>query len=139
MSVLNSTQIIKAKIGSTAEFVCYFKILSNYESNASDSKIWLKENSGVISINNQIKLNKKKYSVTNFNFENKNSSYTLTIKNVQVQDNGKYICQHFDFSIMKYFYLSVLGKSSFIYHKNSLVLYNISLNLQIFLKISFSN
>jgi hypothetical protein len=103
------TTIVKSKQGSSTRLECNFEELiekTELNSNSFDHKIlWLRENRGVIAINNQIKSNTSKYLI----YLTKYSS-NLIINNLDPDDDGKYICQHFDFSMIKPFTLVVLGE-----------------------------
>lgn len=93
----------RARLGNNVQFVCDFLNVNETIKNI----IWIKENSGVITINGEIKLNKNKYA-TSFEQHGNKSVHTLTISNLDLNDQSKYICQQFDLSIVQYFDLIVL-------------------------------
>jgi glutathione synthase/RimK-type ligase-like ATP-grasp enzyme len=114
---------IKAKRGSQITLTCEFQNLIDskkdenaliYHSDGDEAAfgykiLWVKENLGVISINEEIKLNKDKYTAAQ-SVSDSGINFSLTIYNLEIEDDGKYICQHFEFSIVKQFSLTVLGK-----------------------------
>ncbi len=80
----------KAKFGTKTKLQCNFEYLfDKNDSNSFDYKIlWLRESKGVIAINNEIKSNNAKYSI----YLTKYSS-SLIINDLDIDDDGKYICQ----------------------------------------------
>ena len=105
--------LIKVRLGSSIKLECNFNsnsFVQSNELNADDNSVykmlWLKENKGVIAINNEVKHNRDKYSIESTS----SNTLNLIIKNVRVEDNGKYICQHFDFPNLKQFLIVVLGR-----------------------------
>ena len=54
-------------------------------------------------------MNKNKYFTTHHLFKNATKvQHILIIKNLEITDQGKYICQHYDLAIVNYFNLIVL-------------------------------
>jgi hypothetical protein len=112
-STTNNLQydIIKVRLGSSIKLECNF--FYNYDQNDGNNNnvykmLWLKENKGVIAINNEVKYNREKYSIESTS----TNTLNLIINNVQIDDNGKYNCQHFDFPNLKQFLIVILGKLS---------------------------
>ena len=106
-------ELIKVRLGSSIKLECNYNIhgfVNSKEVSNDDTSVykmlWLKENKGVIAINNEVKYNKDKYSIESTS----TNSLNLVINNVQVEDNGKYVCQHFDFPNLKQFLIVILGK-----------------------------
>jgi hypothetical protein len=105
-------ELIKVRLGSSIKLECNYNFngfVTSKEVSSDDTSVykmlWLKENKGVIAINNEVKYNKEKYSIESTS----TNSLNLVINNVQVEDNGKYVCQHFDFPNLKQFLIVILG------------------------------
>lgn len=96
-------QIIKAKLGTKLQLNCTFDKIESNSLNNELKIIWIKENKGVLSINNNIKSNIKKYSI-----KPSNGQFSLIINNLTQFDSGNYLCQHLDYSQIKLYRLQVL-------------------------------
>lgn len=124
-TINSNAQVIKVKQGSKVKLECSFdyyysppqsqqQIADTNEFSSTDGiensniykMLWLKENKGVIAINNEVKYNKEKYSIETTS----TNTLNLIIDHVDTSDNGKYICQHFDFSNLKLYLIIVLGE-----------------------------
>ena len=109
-------ELIKVRLGSSIKLECNFNFngfVNSHEVSNDDTSVykmlWLKENKGVIAINNEVKYNREKYSIESTS----TNSLNLIINNVQVEDNGKYVCQNFDFPNLKQFLIVILSLLEF--------------------------